>query len=94
MSEGRTRKFVRAVEQISFRAPRSRELGQHVLYVTERAVFRLTDEGLELIEVAEGIDVQRQVLGQMEFEPIVRQVRPMPASAFAESSAVAAGVHA
>jgi propionate CoA-transferase len=54
----------------------------------------LGDEGLELIEVADGIDVKRQVLGEMEFEPIVRQVRPMPASAFAEPFAAAAAAGA
>ncbi|MGB7158816.1 MAG: CoA-transferase [Tepidisphaeraceae bacterium] len=91
--EGRVRKFVRSLEQVSFSALRSRTLGQDVLYVTERAVFRLTDEGLELIEVADGIDVRRQVLGEMEFEPIVRQVRPMPAHVFT-AVLPAAGGHA
>lgn len=75
--EGRARKFVRAVEQISFSGPLARGKGQHVLFVTERAVFQLTAEGLELLEVAPGIDLVRDVLGRMEFEPIVRQVRPM-----------------
>jgi len=82
VTEGRVRKFVKAVEQVSFSAARSRALGQDVLYVTERAVFRLTDGTIELIEVAEGIDVHRDVLGQMDFQPIVRAVRPMPAHAF------------
>ncbi len=50
--------------------------------MTERAVFRLIAEGLELIEVAPGIDLDRDVLGQMEFRPIVRTVRPMPAHVF------------
>lgn len=76
--EGSTRKFVKQVEQISFSAHRARQLGQVVLYVTERAVFRLVDGGIELIEVAPGIDVHTQVLGQMDFKPIVRDVRPMP----------------
>lgn len=83
--EGSTRKFVRKVEQISFSSLRSRQIGQKVLYVTERAVFRLTSEGLELIEVAPGIDLQKQILDQMEFYPIIRAVRPMPARVFNKS---------
>ena len=75
--EGRTRKFVEEVGQMSFSGRLARERRQDVLYVTERAVFRLVDEGLELIEVAPGIDVERDVLGQMEFRPVVRRVESM-----------------
>jgi propionate CoA-transferase len=81
--EGKVRKFVTAVQLISFSAARSREVGQEVLYVTERAVFRLTSDGLQLIEVAPGIDLQRDILSQMAFEPIVREVRPMRSELFA-----------
>ena len=83
VKEGPVRKFVRSVEQISFSAARSRAVGQEVLYVTERAIFRLTPEGIELIEIAPGIDLETQVLGQMDFKPIIRNVRPMPKQAFA-----------
>lgn len=82
VQEGKTRKFLSAVEQISFSAARSRQLNQRVLYVTERAVFQLSDEGLELIEIAPGIDLQRHILDQMEFVPIMRQVRPMSSALF------------
>ena len=75
--EGTVRKFIRAVELVSFSAARSREIGQEVLYVTERAVFRLTPEGLELIEVAPGIDVELQILAQMEFRPQIGNFKPM-----------------
>ena len=75
--EGRIQKFVNQVEQVSFSGEVARQKGQDVLYVTERAVFRLTADGLELIEVAPGIDVQRDVLDRMAFAPIVRDVRPM-----------------
>jgi len=85
VKEGPVRKFVDHVEQVSFSAARSREIGQEVLYVTERAVFRLVDNGIELIEVAPGIDVESQVLAQMAFRPIMRQVRVMPAHVFAGS---------
>lgn len=80
--EGRTRKFVADVAQLSYSAEVARRKGQEALYVTERAVFQIADEGLELIEVAPGIDLKRDILDQMEFPPIVRQPRPMPASAF------------
>ena len=81
--EGNVRKFVPHVELISFSAARSRQIGQDVLYVTERAVFRLTDEGLELVEVAPGIDVNRDILDRMSFRPVVREPRIMPAHVFA-----------
>lgn len=81
--EGDSRKFVRHVEQVSFSAARSREMGQEVLYVTERAVFRLDEAGPTLIELAPGIDLQTQVLDLMDFKPAVADVRPMPAHVFA-----------
>jgi propionate CoA-transferase len=80
--EGKTRKFVKEVEQVSFSADRARELRQQVLYVTERAVFCLADKGMALIEVAPGIDVEQEVLGRMDFEPIVREVGLMPEGCF------------
>ena len=82
--EGRIQKFVNQVEQVSFSGEVARQKGQDVLYVTERAVFRLTADGLELIEVALGIDVQRDILDQMAFQPVVRHVATMPLSAFLE----------
>jgi len=81
--EGRTSKFVEHVEQVSFSARHSRRMGQEVLYVTERAVFRLREGGLELVEVAPGIDPQKQVLALMPFEPVVLSVRAMPDHVFA-----------
>lgn len=81
--EGRVAKFVDRVEQLSFSAAHSRQVGQEVLYITERAVFRLLDSGLELIEVAPGIDLAAEVLGRMPFAPQLRSVRPMPPEAFA-----------
>lgn len=88
LREGSTRKFVRQIEQVSFSSRRSRQVGQKVLFVTERAVFRLTGEGLELIEVAPGIDLQKQILDQMEFTPIIRAIRPMPAHVFNKSERI------
>jgi len=69
--EGRSRKFVSAVEHRTFSGTYARERGQQVLYVTERCVLRLTAAGLELVEVAPGIDIERDILAQMDFQPIV-----------------------
>jgi propionate CoA-transferase len=71
VSEGRHPKFVKAVEQITFSAAVARERGQPVLFVTERCVFSLRPEGLELVEVAPGIDIERDILAGLEFKPIV-----------------------
>lgn len=69
--EGLGKKFVKKVEQVTFSAEYSIETGQEVLYVTERAVFKLTKDGLELIEIAPGVDLQKDILDQMEFRPII-----------------------
>jgi propionate CoA-transferase len=70
--EGRSRKFVKKVEQITFNGGYAAETGQPVLYVTERCVFRRGPEGMELAEIAPGIDIERDILAHMDFEPIVR----------------------
>jgi propionate CoA-transferase len=80
--EGRCRKFVNAVEQITFNGGYAAECGQPVLYVTERCVFRRTREGLELVEVAPGIDIERDIVAQMDFRPIIRDPKPMDARIF------------
>lgn len=80
--EGRILKFVEKVEQVSFSARHSLEVGQEVLYITERAVFRLTGKGLELIEVAPGIDMESQVFGVMGFKPEIGDIKPMPEKIF------------
>jgi propionate CoA-transferase len=64
LKEGKNRKFVPEVEHVTFSGRRAREMGQKVIYVTERCVLRLGDEGLEVFEVAPGIDLQRDVLEQ------------------------------
>ena len=72
LSEGTCRKFVKAVEHRTFSGERARRQGQRVLYVTERCVFRLAEAGgLELIEIAPGIDLDRQILALMDFTPAI-----------------------
>ena len=71
VEEGSLQKFVPKVREVSFNGHLARERGQQVRYITERAVFALEDDGLVLIEVAPGIDVEREVLGQMGFRPRV-----------------------
>jgi propionate CoA-transferase len=66
------------VRHISFSGARAREQGQAVLYVTERAVFELRPDGIELVEVADGVDVRRDVLARMRFAPGARDVGRMP----------------
>lgn len=81
--EGRDCKFIDAVEQRTFSAARAWRSGRPVLYVTERCVFQLCAEGLELIEIAPGIDLERDILAHMRFTPIVRQPKIMDARLFA-----------
>jgi propionate CoA-transferase len=81
--EGRARKFVQRVEQVTFSGRHARERGRPVLYVTERCVFRLAPEGLELAEVAPGVDLERDILAHMDFRPIVRAPLPMARAIFA-----------
>ena len=69
VQEGREAKFVERVTQLSYSGRYARERGQEVLYVTERAVFRATDAGLTLSEIAPGADLERDVLAQMGFRP-------------------------
>jgi propionate CoA-transferase len=75
--DGKHQKFVDEVEQRTFSGPYAAEQDRDVLYITERCVFRLTREGLELTEVAPGVDVEGDILAKMAFKPIVRQPREM-----------------
>jgi propionate CoA-transferase len=77
VNEGRIAKFVEQVDQVSFSGLRARQAGQDILFVTERAVFRMQTDGLELIEVAPGIDIENDIIAQMRFKPLIRSVAPM-----------------
>lgn len=72
VQEGRIKKFVRQVEQITFSGKRAMEKNQRVLFITERAVFQLFPDGLKLIELTPGVDWEKDVLSQMEFSGLHR----------------------
>jgi propionate CoA-transferase len=81
--EGKYQKFVAELEQISFNGKYAAEQGQEVLYVTERAVFRLGPQGLTLIELAPGINLERDIVSQMGFRPAISpDLREMEARLF------------
>lgn len=84
--EGRHPKFVENVEQITFSGELARERGQEILFVTERAVFRLGEKAIELVEVAPRVDLERDVLGQMAFEPEINIVKEMSEALFSSES--------
>ena len=85
LQEGETPKFIEQVEHRTFSGVVASQRNQPVLYVTERAVFRLTADGPELIEIAPGIDLERDVLARMTFQPRVSpQLRLMDARIFGE----------
>ncbi len=72
IKEGKSRKFVAEVEHRTFSGSEAWKRGQTVLYITERCVFRLSAEGLELTEIAPGVDLERDILAHMDFRPVMR----------------------
>ncbi len=86
LQEGRSRKFVKQVKQVSFSGDFSVTRGQPVYFVTERCVFRRGHKGLVLTEVAPGIDIERDILAHMDFAPIVRDPVPMDPRIFLDAT--------
>ena len=84
--EGQLSKFVKKSEQIAYDAPLAVKAGKPALYITERCVFEACEDGIKLIEVAPGIDVEKDILAHMEFKPIIPEGGPklMPAEIFQE----------
>ncbi len=70
-NEGKVQKFVDMVEHITFSGPFSQKRGQRVLYITERCVFELIPAGMKLIEIAPGINIERDILAHMAFAPLI-----------------------
>jgi propionate CoA-transferase len=83
LNEGKISKLIQDVEHITFSGNYARKKDQKVLFVTERAVFALRDNGLVLEEIAPGIDLQRDILDLMKFKPIISQtLKTMDAKLF------------
>lgn len=76
ISEGRIKKFVKQCNKVAYVAMEALKAGRENLYITERCVFRCTKDGMELIEIAPGVDLQCDVLDQMEFMPIIPEGGP------------------
>jgi propionate CoA-transferase len=70
--EGKVKKFLDQVEHVTFSGKYAKMKKQPVLYVTERCVFSLTQEGMELVEIAPGVDLEKEILPLMDFEPIIK----------------------
>lgn len=71
IEEGKKKKFVKEIEHITFSGKYAVKVKQPVLYITERAVFELREEGLTLIEIAPGADLEKDILAQMEYKPVI-----------------------
>jgi propionate CoA-transferase len=83
-SEGRAPKCVAAVGQVTFSAAEAMRRGRKVRYVTERCVFKLSAAGVELVEIAPGVDIDRDILAHMAFRPLIRDVKTMKPEIFRE----------
>ena len=85
LNEGRVKKFVKDVSQITLSGDFAQKSGQKILYVTERAVFELGKEGLILVEIAAGMDLEKHIFSQMDFKPLVaKNLKIMDPRIFAE----------
>lgn len=84
VQEGKARKFIDQVEQVTFNGHDAALREQQVVFVTERAVFHLREDGLELTEIAPGVDLERDVLAHMAFKPIIKDVKTMDPGIFSE----------
>ncbi len=85
VQEGAIKEFVMDAGQITFSGKYALETKQPVLYVTERAVFELTEQGVCLKEIAPGVDLERDILGQMDFRPLIADdLKLMDAALFTE----------
>ena len=85
VNEGKHKKFISDIEHITFSGEYAKECCQEVLYITERAVFKLTPKGLELIEIAPGVDAEKDIIHEMDFRPVIsKDLKPMQRKIFLE----------
>ena len=83
LQEGNHKKFLKQVEQITFSGKYAALKNKPILYITERAVFKLIDGVVTLIEIAPGIDLEKNVLAQMDFKPAISpDLKSMPEEIF------------
>lgn len=83
LEQGSIRKFVNKVQQITFSGRRAAAAGKKVVFITERCVFELRSGGLTLVEIAPGIDMERDIFAQMDYRPLIApDLREMPAELF------------
>lgn len=87
---GEVKKLVSQVEGVTFSGAEAIRRGQRVTYVTERAVFELTPAGVELTEIAPGIDLRSDILAHMDFTPLIHSPKLMAADLFRDVPALAA----
>ncbi len=71
LSEGAINKFRETMEHITFSAKQAIKTNQPVLYITERAVFRLTPNGIMLCEIAPGVEMEKEILAHMPIQPLI-----------------------
>jgi propionate CoA-transferase len=76
-NEGQVKKFIKQVEHVTFSGKYAASKNQPVLFITERCVFRLTKKGLELIEIAPGVELKKDILDQMDFKPVIQGNPPL-----------------
>jgi propionate CoA-transferase len=83
LQEGKARKYVNEVEQVTFSGAYATQIKQKVIFITERAVFELRDGFLMLTEVAPGVDVEKDIFAHMDFVPQKSpQLKSMPIEIF------------
>jgi propionate CoA-transferase len=86
IEDAKKSKFVDKVEQITFSGEYANDTGKNILYVTERAVFKLVPGGVELIEIAPGVDLEKDILAKMAFKPFIsKDLKQMDPRIFADA---------